>query len=321
MNNSNIKMQRNLVTKKTRMNIIGSGLIQLDRFKKCSKTYVLKNDYNFIDFKQFFDYGFDMIVCKLKKMAQQSSIKFNLYLDCVYVHVVTQERRDISFKTENMLAFTNSNFENLLKKMFNKLIKEESDFVTRGSVWSLDSIDVLQLRINIVNPLTGSSYLILPDSIRNKKAVINVQNNDEKCFKYAILSKYNNQSNKSRFNNQYFKMLEKKSDLNFHCIDYPTPVKQIKIFERLNNLSVNVFSLDDTNVVFPLYMNNVESKNHFDLLLINRGETSHYCFINNFSRLISRQKTKHESKLIICKRCFTVFSNTPCKYKLWGVHG
>jgi len=50
------------------MNVIGSGLIQIDRFKKCSKTFVLKNDYNyFIDFNQFFDYGFEMLVSKLKK--------------------------------------------------------------------------------------------------------------------------------------------------------------------------------------------------------------------------------------------------------------
>jgi len=63
-------------------------------------------------------------------------------------------------------------------------------------------------------------------------------------------------------------------------------------------------------------MNNIESKNHFDLLLINEDETSHYCFINNFCRLIRNQKTKHKSRLIICKRCFTVFSNTPCKYTM-----
>ncbi|KAF0708493.1 Uncharacterized protein FWK35_00036940 [Aphis craccivora] len=139
--NNNLFIQRNIISKRTRMNVIGSELIQLNRFKKCSKTFVLKNDYNFIDFNQFFDNSFEMIVCKLKKMTQQTSIKFNLYLDCVYVHIVlTQEHRDISFKTENVLAYTNSNFENLLKKMFDKINKEESNFVTKGGGWSLYSI-------------------------------------------------------------------------------------------------------------------------------------------------------------------------------------
>ncbi|KAF0762271.1 Uncharacterized protein FWK35_00002799 [Aphis craccivora] len=42
--------------------------------------------------------------------------------------------------------------------MFDKIYKEENNFVTKGSGWSLYSIDALQLRINIVNPLTGSTY-------------------------------------------------------------------------------------------------------------------------------------------------------------------
>jgi len=52
------------------------------------------------------------------------------------------------------------------------------------------SIDGLQLRINNVNPLRGSTYIDLPTFIKNKKAVINVKNNDNKCFKYAILNKF-----------------------------------------------------------------------------------------------------------------------------------
>ncbi|KAF0698043.1 Uncharacterized protein FWK35_00026359, partial [Aphis craccivora] len=51
------------------------------------------------------------------------------------------EHQDISFKTENVLAYTNSYFENLFKKMFDKINKEESNFVTKGSGWSLYSID------------------------------------------------------------------------------------------------------------------------------------------------------------------------------------
>jgi hypothetical protein len=42
---------------------------------------------------------------------------------------------------------------------------------------------------------------------------------------------------------------------------------------------------------------------------------------NNFSRLIRAQRTKHSSKLIICKRCFTTFSNKPNKNKPWDLLG
>lgn len=51
------------------------------------------------------------------------------------------------------------------------------------------------------------------------------------------------------------------------------------------------------------------------------NKTSHYCFINDFSRLIRSQRTKYEHKLIICKRCFSTFGNKPNKNKPWGQTG
>ena len=77
-----------------------------------------------------------------------------------------------------MLACNSSNFTKLLDSMFNKILEEESEYIAKGSGWSLVSIDGLQLRINNVNPLKGSSYIDLPKIIKNKKAVINVKNND-----------------------------------------------------------------------------------------------------------------------------------------------
>lgn len=134
-----------------------------------------------------------------------------------------------------------------------------------------------------------------------------MKNTDEKCFKYSILSKFDNRLNKCEFSKYNFKIVEKKNGLNFNCIDFPTPVKQIKTFERINNVTVNVFSLGDKSLIFPLYMNKNESDNHFDLILFNNNEASHYCYIKNFSRLIRSQKSKHESKLTICKICYTIF--------------
>lgn len=65
--------------------------------------------------------------------------------------------------------------------MFEKFKTEVTPFTTKGSVWYIESIDSLQLRVNLMNPLNGSSYIDLPKCIQNKKAVINVKNIDKKC--------------------------------------------------------------------------------------------------------------------------------------------
>ncbi|KAE9521487.1 hypothetical protein AGLY_018121, partial [Aphis glycines] len=310
------KMKRNTITKRRRMeSTVESELVEIERFKSCSRTFIVKNKEEIIDYHVFFSYVSEMLISKLTQSSQQSAIKFNLHVDSTYEQLLTNEVQDMSFKTTNVLACKSSNFNSLLNKMFNKLLSEEEQFISKKSGWSLKSIDCIQLRINKVNPLKGgSTYLDLP-------TVINVKNNDNECFKYSILSKYDNRLNKSRFSKKYFDMLEKKSGLNFKCIDFPTPITQLKKFEKINDVSINIYSLDDKNVIYPLHITNIEKKNHFDLFLFNDNNTSHYCYINNFSRFIRSQRTKNCSKLIICKRCFTSFGNKPCKSKLWGESG
>ncbi|XP_050066082.1 uncharacterized protein LOC126555168 [Aphis gossypii] len=314
-------MNRNIITKKQRMNTIGSGLIDIERFRKGSKTFIIKNCENYIDYKLFFNYILHELILKLRQSCIKTSIKFNLHVDATYTRPITHDKQDVAFKTSNVLACNSSDFASLLNIKFDKILAEESEFIAKGSGWTLVSIDGLQLRINLVNPLKGGAYLDLPKFIREKKAIINVKNKDKYCFKYSILTKYDKRSNKSRFNQKYFDFLEKKNGLDFKCIDFPTPINQIKKFERLNNVSVNVYSLNNNGTIFPLFINNKEEKNHFDLFFVNNHKTSHYCYIKDFSRFIRSQKTKNCSKLIICKRCFTTFGNKPCKSKLWGETG
>lgn len=299
----------------------GDGFIEVQRFKKNVKTFFLKNINGYLDYTIFFNHCSPFIVLKLKEFTERTMIKFNIHILCTYINLLTDETHNTSFKTANISVFQSTNYSSVLNKMHNKLLEEESEFKAKGSGWTLQSIDGLELRINQVNPLSGSTYIPLPNHIASKKAVINVKNSDNKCFKYAILTKYDNRLHKNNFVKSHFKNLEKKSKLNYRCIDFPTPVKQIKIFERINNVSVNVFGLDKGGLIYPVHLNDFEKENNFDLLLIDNGETSHYCFIENFSRLVRSQRTKYKSKLIICKRCFTVFGNKKCKNKLWGLEG
>jgi hypothetical protein len=48
-----------------------------------------------------------------------------------------------------------------------------------------------------------------------------------------------------------------------------------------------------------------EQEDHRDLLLIQHEETTHYCLITNFDRLVHPQLPGLHNKKYICKRCLT----------------
>jgi hypothetical protein len=89
-------------------------------------------------------------------------------------------------------------------------------------------------------------------------------------------------------------------------IKFPTPITDIKIFERNNlNVSINVYGMKQNKknqIIYPLKVVNEEKSNHYDLLLLCEGNKSHHTFISNSSRLIRTQKTDHKEKIIFCKR-------------------
>lgn len=95
----------------------------------------------------------------------------------------------INFRTENILIDISSDLEkeyeeNVVKIMFDKI----DDVQEYGSGWSLYEIlnlDVYNFKYQCFN---GSQYLKLPKSIESKKAIINVENRDDECFKWAILA-------------------------------------------------------------------------------------------------------------------------------------
>ena len=66
----------------------------------------------------------------------------------------------------------------------------------------LEIANCIKLYLNIAKyePLKGSSYIPLPKALANKKAIINVQNDDDRCLEWALKSAMypakNNVSNK-----------------------------------------------------------------------------------------------------------------------------
>ena len=82
------------------------------------------------------------------------------------------------------------------------------------------------------------SYVPLPKELKGKQRCLNIQNNDEKCFLWSILSSLH----PVQWRNQQFrvsKYQEYERELNMFG-KYPIDIKDILKFEHQNNISINV---------------------------------------------------------------------------------
>ena len=83
-------------------------------------------------------------------------------------------------------------FESFLQKYQEGL--EES---MRGNGFIFDSVDSLYYNLNKISLSKGGSYIDSPKWLKNKKATINLKNNDDKCFHYPSTVALNYQNIKN----------------------------------------------------------------------------------------------------------------------------
>lgn len=203
---------------------------------------------------------------------------------------------------------------NKFNNIFDDITRRITEHEGRGSGWSLVSVDFLKVKMVKYAPFRGASYIDLPQWLKNKQVCINVQNTDNECFKYAILSAlHNKEVHTANRPNAYSKWL---TSLNFDGIEFPVPADAsvYQKFEEQNNIPINVFVLnepteDDASYYDVLYINRLtgSSMMPINLLLVNsEDETSwHYVWIKSLSGFIRDSKVN----LHCCSRCLQRFKH------------
>ena len=172
--------------------------------------------------------------------------------------------------------------------------------VSHGSGWTVEEIISQFLNVSSNLPLSGSTYVKLPKELNHPmKRMINIQNNDNKCFLWCRVRHLNLNGVKLERITKKDKEIVK--DVNYSSVDFPISKKDFSKIEVLNKININVFCYEN-KVVYPVYLFNQCFKDSLDLLLISNGFTSHYVYIKYFNRLMLN-KTKNKTKKYFCKSC------------------
>ena len=189
---------------------------------------------------------------------------------------------------------TNLDENEILDQMIGRIIELIANFQQNGSNWVFERVNQLQIHLADWKPF-GGSFIPLPPKIKNKKAVINIKNEDNQCFKWCIATALDFvRPHPERITAD---LVEFSKNFNWDGLTFPVDLKQI----------MNIFGFDD--VLYPFRISEMQKRINIDLLLISEEEKQHYCLINSLSRLVTKQLTKHCGVLKLCQRCLNHFPN------------
>ena len=168
-----------------------------------------------------------------------------------------------------------------------------------NSRFRFDEVLFIDISFHQLNLTRGSSYIPLPDWLAKKKAIINPQNDDKECFKWAVIAALHREkahpdcvSNLKKFPNNY----------DWSRLEFPIAINKMEVFKKKNDVSVMVLALKGLEVYIAKKSEHKTSKN-INLLLITNGECRYYMAIKSLSRLLGSRNTRHKCKQYLCLNC------------------
>ncbi|XP_044740087.1 uncharacterized protein LOC123301414 [Chrysoperla carnea] len=118
-------------------------------------------------------------------------INVNTSLCCEFVKSIDNENVSAlkCFNTMNVIIDRQTDLKKwFLTNVEGPHLAELEEFQERDSRWALREVVHFRIHINKCQLLRGSSYIELPKCIKTKHACVNVKNNDEACFAWAVTS-------------------------------------------------------------------------------------------------------------------------------------
>ena len=297
---------------KNELNKIFIPIREASAFRNFTTQYVMSNNNLGLGPKKFLEYGKPPII---NIFNSNRNIKTMLYL-----HVIMKRQQPgepnpriekFAFHSKGLKLILegtdeNDTYDEMVDEIMEEINKTE---MAEGSGWVFVKVEKLVLHTTRWDTVNAGSYIELPQTLKNRKAIINMKNQDGKCFLWSVLRALNPKDNHpERIDND----LKSKVDiLNMQGIQYPISFRGIDRFESQNpEISITVLGYNKDERVNTLKVSKYTGCKHdIVLLLIKDGEKSHYCLVKNTSALLASQINNHKGTSNICLNCINGFKS------------
>jgi len=124
----------------------------------------------------------------LAKIQTQTKVKIILRAKMEKADLKTGQSlvEEHQFGSKNEMVLESTNKNELWSLLAEQVLEDLAKFQMNESGWTFHSIVALDIHTVGYEPLNGSSWVPLPKFLASKKAIINMKNTDNQCFKWCI---------------------------------------------------------------------------------------------------------------------------------------
>ena len=212
--------------------------------------------------------------------------------------------------------FQGSDAEGILKSMFAHIKTQVEHPALPKSGFTLDHIMHLDIDFHQLELTRGASHIELPKWIAEKKAVINPKNEDEECFKWAVVASLHHEAIE-KDPQRVSKLRPFAEQYDWEGLEFPMALNKISKFEKRNpEIAVNVLFVSKKNIFIARRSEfNGKRGKQANLLMIVDGENRHYTAVKSLSRLLKSLNAKHHGAYHFCVNCLNGFRTESARDK------
>ena len=127
-------------------------------------------------------------ILKLMRENRQTRVRMILNCEMTRKELFSESTQILNtfFHSETVENLEGTNESVIYDRSIQTIEERIQNFNQRGSNWRFESVLSVDIHFTDFQPLRGSTFLPLPSKISTKKAVINMKNDDDQCFKWSV---------------------------------------------------------------------------------------------------------------------------------------
>ena len=132
----------------------------------------------------------------IKALSNMIGLKFNETLKVTFLKPQDDGwiYKTAYFNSKPQTVINNVSINEALQLTKQQILNFVAQWISEGSGWTIQSVDSHYLNIVKYEPMKGSSYIQLPQELRNSaKGLINLKNIDNECFRWCHIRHLNPQ--------------------------------------------------------------------------------------------------------------------------------